>query len=258
MRVTRPSLGLLAAAAASIAAHLALIAIRIPAGDGGNAGVGVPHPLTARMVSSAAEPAEQGVEPVPSNERAAIVGPPPLATATSAVAVATAGPAPDGERTQASASGQRDPGRGPSTSNAAPVPMDRLRSPSPGVSAPVPMPMPMPMPMAPQPAGATVAGGLSDGPRPLDDVEPAFPPEAGLQTGSVTLRLVVSAQGSVERIEVVRSSPPGVFDVSALAAFGRARFAPAVRDGSPVRAEVIYEVDFAPTGAGTENAERKY
>jgi protein TonB len=74
----------------------------------------------------------------------------------------------------------------------------------------------------------------------------------------VTLRLVISEQGEVESIVVVHAVPPGLFDEAALAAFGRARFAPGLRGGIPVRSEVMYEVEFAPLGKGTESSGRTY
>jgi protein TonB len=57
---------------------------------------------------------------------------------------------------------------------------------------------------------------------------------------------------------VVHAVPPGLFDESALAAFGRARFAPGLRGGLPVRSEVLYEVEFAPLGKGTDSSGRTY
>jgi TonB family protein len=74
----------------------------------------------------------------------------------------------------------------------------------------------------------------------------------------VTLRLVVSDRGVVESVEVVRSSPPGLFDAAAVAAFGQARFSPGLKAGVPVRSEVLYEVSFAPVGRGSETSGRTY
>ena len=107
-------------------------------------------------------------------------------------------------------------------------------------------------------ASNPVAASLDRGAHPLDDIDPAFPPAAGSRGGSVTLRLVISATGVVEDIAVVRAVPPGVFDDAALAAFGHARFAPGMRGGVAVRSEVVYEVEFAPQGRGTDSAGRSY
>jgi protein TonB len=111
---------------------------------------------------------------------------------------------------------------------------------------------------APLAGGESRAAGLDRGPRPLDDVEPVFPAAAGARGGTVTLRLVISDRGEVESIVVVHAVPPGLFDDAALAAFGRARFAPGLRGGIPVRSEVMYEVEFAPLGKGTESSGRTY
>jgi protein TonB len=102
------------------------------------------------------------------------------------------------------------------------------------------------------------SSGLDRGPQPLDDIVPVFPDQAGTRGGVVTLRLVISDRGAVEAIEVVASSPPGLFDAAALAAFGHARFAPALKAGIPVRSEVRYDVSFAPIGRGSEASGRTY
>jgi protein TonB len=107
-------------------------------------------------------------------------------------------------------------------------------------------------------AGEVQASGLDRGPQPLDEIEPVFPAAAGTRGGTVTLRLLITEKGSVESITVVRASTPGLFDEAALTAFGKARFAPALRGGLPVRSEVIYDVDFAPLGKGTESSGRTY
>jgi TonB family protein len=102
------------------------------------------------------------------------------------------------------------------------------------------------------------SSGLDRGPQPLDDIEPAFPAAAGTRGGTVTLRLVISDQGAVESIEVIGSSPPGLFDAAALAAFGHARFSPGLKAGVPVRSEVRYDVSFAPIGRGSSTSGRTY
>ena len=106
--------------------------------------------------------------------------------------------------------------------------------------------------------GDSPAAGLDRGPRPLDDIDPSFPVAAGNRGGTVTLRLVISEQGEVESIAVIHAVPPGLFDEAALAAFGRARFAPGLRGGIPVRSEVLYEVEFAPLGRGGDSSGRTY
>ena len=56
------------------------------------------------------------------------------------------------------------------------------------------------------------------------------------------LQLELEADGRIGGIEVVGATPPGVFEESALKAFHGARFAPAQKNGRPVRARVVIEV----------------
>jgi protein TonB len=107
-------------------------------------------------------------------------------------------------------------------------------------------------------AATGASSGLDRGPQPLDAIEPEVPEIAGPLGGLVTLRLVISDRGIVESIEVVRSSPAGLFDAAAIAAFGQARFSPGLKAGLPVRSEVTYEVSFAPVGRGTDSSGRTY
>ena len=107
-------------------------------------------------------------------------------------------------------------------------------------------------------ATAEASSVLDRGPQPLDDIEPAFPMAAGARGGAVTLHLVISDQGVVESVEVVASSPPGLFDAAAVAAFAHARFSPGLKGGMPVRSEIRYEVSFAPVGRGSEVSGRTY
>jgi protein TonB len=81
-------------------------------------------------------------------------------------------------------------------------------------------------------------------PQSLHQIEPIYPAEADRQglSGKVHLRLKLEADGRVSNIEVLSATPPGVFDESALQAFRTARFAPAQKNGRPVRAQVEIEV----------------
>lgn len=81
-------------------------------------------------------------------------------------------------------------------------------------------------------------------PRALRKIVPDYPDDADRQrlSGSVRLQLKLEADGRVSDIEVVSAAPPGVFDESALRAFRNARFAPAIKNGRPVRARVLIEV----------------
>ena len=63
--------------------------------------------------------------------------------------------------------------------------------------------------------------GLNPPPRPLNDIEPLVPEAAGSRGGTVVLRLFINEQGTVDEAEVLRSTPPGLFDATALEAASR-------------------------------------
>ncbi|MBU1225554.1 MAG: TonB family protein [Gammaproteobacteria bacterium] len=81
-------------------------------------------------------------------------------------------------------------------------------------------------------------------PRALREIVPDYPEDADRQrlSGKVRLQLKLEADGRVSDIEIVHADPPGVFDASALKAFRDAHFAPAQKNGRPVRARVLIEV----------------
>lgn len=81
-------------------------------------------------------------------------------------------------------------------------------------------------------------------PRALREIVPDYPADADRQrlSGKVRLQLRLEVDGRISGIEVVSASPAGVFDASALEAFRDARFAPAQKNGRPVRARVVIEV----------------
>jgi protein TonB len=83
-------------------------------------------------------------------------------------------------------------------------------------------------------------------PRALRDIHPDYPTEADRRrlSGSVKLQIKLEADGRVSDIEVVESTPKGMFEESALAAFRQARFSPAQRNGRPVRARILIEVKY--------------
>ncbi len=81
-------------------------------------------------------------------------------------------------------------------------------------------------------------------PHPLREIVPDYPADADRQrlSGRVRLQLKLEADGRISDIDVVSAVPPGVFDESAIKAFRDARFAPAQKNGRPVRARVVIEV----------------
>ena len=83
-------------------------------------------------------------------------------------------------------------------------------------------------------------------PRALLEIVPEYPAAADRDhlSGTVRLQLKLEADGRVSDVEVVSSSPPGLFDEAAVKAFRAARFAPAERNGRPVRALMLIELGF--------------
>jgi protein TonB len=99
---------------------------------------------------------------------------------------------------------------------------------------------------------------LSVGPRPLNDIEPAYPDAADLRTGKVVLRLLIGETGHVDDVAVVRATPPGLFDASAIEAFSNARFSPGLAGGIAVKSQITVEVDFVPLNRLSRISGRSY
>lgn len=85
---------------------------------------------------------------------------------------------------------------------------------------------------------------LDQQPRALREIVPDYPADADRQrlSGKVRLQLKLEADGRVSDVEVVSAAPPDLFNDSAVRAFRDARFAPAQRNGRPVRALVLITV----------------
>jgi len=83
-------------------------------------------------------------------------------------------------------------------------------------------------------------------PRASQPINPVYPPDAVRrnQQGSVKLKLKVDEFGAVKDVEVEEGDPPGVFDESALDAFKKGRFEPAMKNGQPVRALIYIRVRY--------------
>lgn len=121
---------------------------------------------------------------------------------------------------------------------------------APPAAAPAQPAAPEPMPVLAIPSGADLnfypARELDVQPRALHAILPEYPPEADRQrlSGRVRLQIRLEADGRVSDIEIVDTDRPGTFDDSALKAFRAARFAPAQKDGRPVRALLLIEVKY--------------
>jgi len=61
--------------------------------------------------------------------------------------------------------------------------------------------------------------------------------------GSVTLRVLVGADGDVKQVRVVRGLPDGLTE-QAIEAARQAKFKPAVKDGKPIPYWVLIQMEF--------------
>ncbi len=76
-------------------------------------------------------------------------------------------------------------------------------------------------------------------------IMPEFPPElASGARGRVVLRLFISADGTLDHLQVAHAEPRGVFEQAALEAFARARFTPGKKSGEAVPSLILIEVTF--------------
>lgn len=110
-------------------------------------------------------------------------------------------------------------------------------------AAPTPAPAPSAEPAAPGPAG------IDSEVVPLNEVLPEYPDQArrrGIE-GHVKLAFTITAQGRVENIRVIESSPANMFDRSARRAAARWRFAPRTEDGVAVEREAVKTLEFRLT-----------
>lgn len=109
-------------------------------------------------------------------------------------------------------------------------------------------PPPPPAPVAPPPPSPAPAIADSAFPVPVSRPAPRYPPEALRRGvgGTVRVRVVVAADGSVERMDIAEASGNRYLDRAAMEAVRRWTFKPAVRGGQPVSAEVIVPLEFNP------------
>ncbi|MBN1595760.1 energy transducer TonB [candidate division FCPU426 bacterium] len=86
-------------------------------------------------------------------------------------------------------------------------------------------------------------------PKPLSQIMPLYPLQAKLKgiEGKVICEVVVQADGSVDAIKVVSSTPGNLFAAAAVNAVAKWRFQPGTRAGQPVATRVIVPLVFALT-----------
>ena len=230
--------------AVALAMHAAILAIR----PGGLTGSHVAPAAKAMAIRVLHPPAP--AEPLGSEwaEPAAVDS-----GATPPARAATAAPRP-------AAKAERQPVRHvhEAAAGRAPVLSDQRRDAKDPTEAVAPAAMPSNAATA-LPAAPDYALGvrLDPGPRPLDDIEPDYP-DPYLREGTVVLRLLISETGHVDDVAVVRSEPRGVFEQAALDAFGKARFAPGLAAGTPVKSQITVEVRFVPVNRGGRVSGRTY
>jgi len=111
------------------------------------------------------------------------------------------------------------------------------------IEAPRPAPPPPVAPAAPPPPIAVAPG---DDPMPIQSPAPRYPPDAlrNGESGTVLLRVHVSAEGLPVAVDLVRSSRSRSLDRAATEAVKRWRFRPAQRNGEAVSGVVQIPISF--------------
>lgn len=194
-------------------------------------------PTTEAVVAVASEAVSPPAEAVP--ER-------------SAIPAAAAPVAPAGHRTTAAATASAAP-----TDATTPSTATSPSHPQPTVDAREAAPAPA-YPALPAAPGYALSGRLDPGPRPLDDIVPDYPDGTHSRSGSVVVRILVAADGTLDDVAVVQATPPGLFDQAALEAIRRARFAPGQLFGTPVKSQITIEIGFAEVNRGSAVSGRGY
>ena len=231
-RLRRP----LAAAWISLGVHAALIAL-VQVAPPASVSLGDPV-IEARLVSRHAESPEVEAPPLTPETETPPVPPekvPLLAPSETAQALPVAEPV---EPPPAQAAPPAAPAQPTTAASVA-------AAPQPG-SAAAPPAEPAPAATITSSVDLTYysARDLDVHPRALREIVPDYPADADRKrlSGKVRLQLKLEADGRVTDIDVVSATPPEVFNESARKAFREARFAPAQKNGRPVRALVLIEV----------------
>lgn len=95
-------------------------------------------------------------------------------------------------------------------------------------------------------------------PFPLGEIDPEYPNAGGITEGYVELLILISERGKVDRVDVLGSFPPGLFDQSAFTAFSNATFSPGILGGLPVKTQMTIRVRFSPDTQEHELSGRGY
>jgi len=88
------------------------------------------------------------------------------------------------------------------------------------------------------------ASELDSRPIALLPVDPQYPDPAPKHASLIVLAVLINETGTVDRVVPLTDSPGDPLRESAAAAFSRARFAPGLRNGTPVKSRMLVEVKF--------------
>jgi TonB family protein len=83
-------------------------------------------------------------------------------------------------------------------------------------------------------------------PTPLKPIWPAYPEALTEVEGRVTILLLINEAGTVDQYRILASEPSDLFDMSVIAAFTAAQYAPALITGYKVKSQLLAEVSFKP------------
>ncbi|EXI68729.1 MAG: hypothetical protein AW08_01041 [Candidatus Accumulibacter adjunctus] len=94
----------------------------------------------------------------------------------------------------------------------------------------------------------------------LQDEPSLRPPPGGspARGGRVRLRVLIAADGAVDRVEVLGSGVPAAVSDAAQAAFAGLRFRPGEIEGVAVRSQAHFELDFDESTAGSSHASDRF
>jgi len=236
---SRPRVSLAYMLALSLSLHVALLML-LPATRVHE--IRIDSPILARL----AEP-----DPVPEPESSPLSAPSPTVPPPSEPSPQPANPMPVSEIAAEMPSKEHEPSTPRPVHDGPTSPP----SPSPVATAPLAAIQTQPtLPASPHDAGTALPidttwyppHQLDRPPRGVGAIHPEYPREARRQgiEGQVRLRLRIDEEGRVREAEVLEGQPAGVFDDSTLTAFKAAYYAPALRNGRPVRAEIEIRVVF--------------
>jgi protein TonB len=234
---------LAAAALAVVALHAGLLAYRPGAAPGHYVAASAPPVMAVRMVRS---------RPIVPEVPIAVLAPTPVPMPTPAAAAQS----PAVERSESVRPVQGVAPTAPAPA-AVPGPVTTAQDVPPATAATTNEANGAAAPLAAAPDYA-FGVRLDPGPRPLEDIEPEYPDTAHLREGVVVLRLLISDTGHVDNVAVVRAEPRGIFEQAAIEAFSKARFAPGLAAGTPVKSQITVEVQFMPINRGARVSGRTY